>query len=165
MESIFSSNNMDKPFFLAVGIVQTTPCVRLPSAILRHASRANSKTVDSPPRPSGRSLGRQIDGEVKRRLEISHRRCLGKSPSILPRVYLMGGTTTSGRVPGCAGKAVPMRDNTIVVLWSDHGYHQGEKRSFRKFSLWEEATHVPFIIYDPRPGKNEIRGIVPRPSR
>ena len=41
-------------------------------------------------------------------------------------------------------------ENTIVVVWSDHGYHQGEKRSFRKFSLWEEATRVPFIIYDPR---------------
>lgn len=44
-------------------------------------------------------------------------------------------------------------DNTIVVLWSDHGYHFGEKRSFRKFSLWEESTRVPLIIHDPRPGK------------
>ena len=41
------------------------------------------------------------------------------------------------------------KDNTIVVLWSDHGYHFGEKRSHRKFSLWEEATRVPFIILDP----------------
>jgi len=46
--------------------------------------------------------------------------------------------------------ASPYADNTIVVLWSDHGYHQGEKRSFRKFSLWEEATRVPFIIWDTR---------------
>ena len=36
------------------------------------------------------------------------------------------------------------------MLWSDHGYHLGEKRSFRKFSLWEEATHVPFVIWDTR---------------
>ncbi|MDA7933026.1 sulfatase-like hydrolase/transferase, partial [Mariniblastus sp.] len=43
--------------------------------------------------------------------------------------------------------------NTIIVLWSDHGFHQGEKRSFRKFSLWEESTRVPFIILDPRPGQ------------
>jgi arylsulfatase A-like enzyme len=49
----------------------------------------------------------------------------------------------------------PHADNTIIVLWSDHGYHQGEKRSFRKFSLWEEATRVPFIIVDPRPGKTK----------
>jgi len=44
----------------------------------------------------------------------------------------------------------PHADNTIVVLWSDHGYHLGEKRSFRKFTLWEEATRVPFILHDPR---------------
>lgn len=42
------------------------------------------------------------------------------------------------------------KNNTIVVLWSDHGYHFGEKRSHRKFSLWEESTRVPFIILDPR---------------
>lgn len=41
------------------------------------------------------------------------------------------------------------KNNTIIVFWSDHGYHLGEKRSFRKFTLWEEATRVPFIIYDP----------------
>src|SRR5690606_32563498 len=46
----------------------------------------------------------------------------------------------------------------IVVLWSDHGYHLGEKQSFRKFSLWEEATRSPLIIYDPRKksGQNRV---------
>jgi len=44
----------------------------------------------------------------------------------------------------------PYRDNTVIVLWSDHGYHHGEKRSFKKFSLWEESTRTPFIIIDPR---------------
>lgn len=37
-------------------------------------------------------------------------------------------------------------DNTVVVIWSDHGYHLGEKNTFKKFTLWEEATKVPFII-------------------
>ncbi len=41
-------------------------------------------------------------------------------------------------------------NNTIVVLWSDHGFHLGEKRTFSKFSLWEEGTRTPFIIWDPR---------------
>jgi arylsulfatase A-like enzyme len=35
------------------------------------------------------------------------------------------------------------RENTIVVLWGDHGWHLGEKSHWRKFSLWEEATRAP----------------------
>ena len=35
----------------------------------------------------------------------------------------------------------PYRDNTIVVLWSDHGYHLGEKDHWGKGTLWEEGTH------------------------
>jgi len=45
--------------------------------------------------------------------------------------------------------ASPCCDNTIVVLWSDHGYHLGEKRHWEKFALWEKTTHVPYIIVAP----------------
>jgi len=34
----------------------------------------------------------------------------------------------------------PMANDTQVVLWSDHGWHLGEKLHWRKFSLWEEST-------------------------
>jgi arylsulfatase A-like enzyme len=37
------------------------------------------------------------------------------------------------------------RDNTIVVLWSDHGWSLGEKSHWRKFALWEEPTRTVFI--------------------
>jgi arylsulfatase A-like enzyme len=36
------------------------------------------------------------------------------------------------------------RDNTIVVLLSDHGWHLGEKRHWQKYTLWEEATRVNY---------------------
>ncbi|NBB80495.1 MAG: sulfatase-like hydrolase/transferase [Verrucomicrobia bacterium] len=38
------------------------------------------------------------------------------------------------------------RDNTIVVIWGDHGWHLGEKLRFRKATLWRESTRVPFLI-------------------
>ena len=40
------------------------------------------------------------------------------------------------------------RDNTIVVLWGDHGYDVGEKK-IAKSALWEQTTRTPLIIYAP----------------
>lgn len=37
-------------------------------------------------------------------------------------------------------------NNTIVVLWSDHGYHLGEKNRFAKQALWQRATKSVLII-------------------
>lgn len=47
----------------------------------------------------------------------------------------------------------PYADNTIIVLWSDHGYQLGEKNRFAKHALWEEATRAPLIFSVP--GKNK----------
>ena len=41
------------------------------------------------------------------------------------------------------------RNNTVVVLWGDHGWHLGEKHHWRKFALWEEATRAPLIWVAP----------------
>ncbi len=42
-------------------------------------------------------------------------------------------------------KDSPYYDNTVIVLWSDHGYHHGEKGNWGKHTLWERTTNVPFI--------------------
>jgi arylsulfatase A-like enzyme len=43
----------------------------------------------------------------------------------------------------------PHRENTIVVLWSDHGWHLGEKQHWQKFTAWRACTRVPLIIRVP----------------
>jgi arylsulfatase A-like enzyme len=40
-------------------------------------------------------------------------------------------------------------DNTVVMLWSDHGWHLGEKLHWRKFALWEEATRNVLMCVAP----------------
>ena len=65
----------------------------------------------------------------------------------------------------------PHAKNTIVVLFSDHGYHLGEKQRWSKFSLWERTTHVPFIISVPSvvefartPAADKAGGILANPT-
>ena len=40
-------------------------------------------------------------------------------------------------------------ENTIVVLWSDHGFHLGEKQITGKNTLWDRSTRVPLIFAGP----------------
>jgi arylsulfatase A-like enzyme len=49
--------------------------------------------------------------------------------------------------------AGPQADNTIVMLYADHGYHLGEKQRWSKFSLWERTTRVPFMVSAPGAAK------------
>ena len=61
-----------------------------------------------------------------------------------------------GHVLSALEKSV-YRDNTIVVLWGDHGYHIGEKDHFSKSALWQETTRTPLIIYAPGVSKSQSR--------
>ena len=43
----------------------------------------------------------------------------------------------------------PYAEDTNIILFSDHGYHIGEKDRVSKHSLWEESTRVPLIVVRP----------------
>ena len=53
-----------------------------------------------------------------------------------------------GRVADALEKS-PHAGNTIFVLWSDNGWHLGEKRHWHKSTLWQRSTHVPLIFSGP----------------
>ncbi|TWT55663.1 sulfatase [Allorhodopirellula solitaria] len=143
----------DKPFFLAVGIVKPHLAFVCPEQFFDLIEQP----VEPPPIQSrdlvdvpwvGRSMAKLSD-DLKFRNDEAWQR--------VRHAYLACNAWADfniGRVLDALA-ASPHADNTVVVLWSDHGYHQGEKRSFRKFSLWEESTRVPLIIYDPRRHQGE----------
>ncbi len=57
--------------------------------------------------------------------------------------------------------ASPAASNTIIVLWSDHGWHLGEKGITGKNTLWERSTRVPLLFAGPGVKANAV---VTRPA-
>ena len=53
-----------------------------------------------------------------------------------------------GRILDCIDSS-ELRENTIVILTSDHGWGMGEKDYLYKNSLWQESTRVPLIMRVP----------------
>jgi len=56
-------------------------------------------------------------------------------------------------------KDSPYADNTLVVMWSDHGWHLGEKEHWGKATGWFESTRIPMIIVPP--GVRQPEGFEP----
>lgn len=57
-----------------------------------------------------------------------------------------------------AVEASPYKDNTIIVLWSDQGFHHGEKGHWGKHTLWQRTTQVPFVWSGPGIAKDKKVG-------
>jgi len=53
--------------------------------------------------------------------------------------------------------ASPAAKNTIIVFWSDNGFHLGEKQHLHKFTLWDRSTRLPFIVVAPGVTREQTR--------
>lgn len=146
------SRTQSRPMFIGLGFYQPHPPWRLPrwafdlypDEALRLPEYRPEDLDDVP--ETARKLARLplIDGE-KSNFELV--RELGTHRAIL-QAYLAAMSHTDqmlGQVLDCLD-AGPHANNTDVVLWSDHGYHLGEKLHLRKATLWEKSTRVPLVI-------------------
>ncbi|MDE0107151.1 MAG: sulfatase [Bryobacterales bacterium] len=145
----------DKPFFLAVGFVRphvpyTAPkeffdLYPLESVVM--PSVPPGEMDDIPLLGKAMALGTLQGGDHRNVLDIGTNYW-----TEMVRAYLACVTFVDAQ----AGKVLraladsPYADNTIVVFWSDHGQHLGEKRHWRKQALWEESTRVPLAVRLPK---------------
>jgi arylsulfatase A-like enzyme len=139
----------DRSFFLAVGIFRPHLPWYVPPKYFDmyppdkiSLPNVNEDDLDDVP-PIGRKIAKP-DGDHKRVIEHNQWR---KAVS----AYL----ASISFADACVGRVIdaldrsPYAKNTVIVLWSDHGWHLGEKLHWRKFALWEEATHNVLMMVVP----------------
>lgn len=140
----------ERPFFLAVGIYRPHLPWYVPRKYFELFPLAD---VELP-----RRLENDLDDLPERAVEIArrggdyHRRVLAADqwrPAV--QGYLASVAFADAMV-GLLLDALdrsPQADNTVVVLWSDHGWQFGEKEHWRKFALWDNLTRVVLMIRAP----------------
>jgi arylsulfatase A-like enzyme len=154
------TKSREKPLFLAVGLTKPHLPWYVPQKYFDKfpletiaLPKINDRDLDDVP-PAGRKIARPEGDHAKVIAADQYRAAV--------QAYLAAiafADAEIGRLVDGLDKS-PHRDNTIVVLWGDHGWHLGEKLHWRKFSLWEESARAPLIVVAPqvtRPGTRSSR--------
>lgn len=133
-----------KPLFLAVGIYRPHMPWYVPDEFY---DRYDEADITPPTNPDGwdRNIPKALLKNTRRFREFT-----GKpGPSHGYASCMTYADFELGRLLD-AFKKSPIAENTIIVLWTDHGWHLGEKGHFSKFTLWEESTRVPLVLSYPQ---------------
>ncbi|QEG43321.1 sulfatase-like hydrolase/transferase [Roseimaritima ulvae] len=141
----------DKPFFMAVGFVRPHVPYTAPSEFfdLYDLDKINVPDVPADEMSDIPLMGKSIAyGTIK---TGDHYAVVNLSDSYWKEMvygYLACVSFADAQVGKVLDALANSKhaDNTIVVLWSDHGQHLGEKKHWRKQTLWEEATRVPLCF-------------------
>ena len=144
------NKNHEKPFFMACGLYKPHLSWAVPQKYydlyplgeikLPEVQKGDLKDIP----PAGLKMIKKTNDD--------HRKILkAKRWEETIRAYLASISYTDmnvGRILDALERS-QYKDNTIIVLWSDHGWNLGEKQRWRKFALWEQTTRVPYIWYVP----------------
>ena len=134
----------DKPFFLAVGLSKP----HLPFAVpAKWFDKFPLESIELPPHRDDDLDDVPPAGIKMSKRDSDHAKVLKSGRwKELVQAYLASIAFCDAQVGRLLEgfEASPYRDNTIVVLWSDHGWSLGEKEHWRKFALWEEPTRTVF---------------------
>jgi uncharacterized sulfatase len=136
----------DEPFFIAVGFFRPhTPYV----APKKYYDMYPLETVQLPPMPAN------DHADIPAPALMSMNKEEKNLDPLLARQALQGymaATTFMDAQLGIVLKELDrlkLRENTVVLYMSDHGYHSGEHGLWKKLSLFEESSRVPLIISAP----------------
>ncbi|WP_291967649.1 sulfatase [Maribacter sp.] len=151
----------DKPFFLGLGFLKPHLEWIAPKKYWDMYEDVDLQLTDQHEGPvNGAAMGLHASFELRARADIPNYGDIeDEQAKNLKRAYL----ATVSYVDAQIGKMLNaleeegLKDNTIVMLWSDHGWHLGDMGIWGKATNYEIATRVPLIVSTPNmPGA--IRG-------
>ncbi|MDD2601258.1 MAG: sulfatase [Kiritimatiellae bacterium] len=147
-----------KPFFLAVGLIKPHLPFGSPAQYMAPYRNITLPAIPHPEKPAGKTTWHG-SGEFKRY------NSWGKDPNTdaafaeeVRKHYAACVTFADAQVGRILRQlqATGEADNTIIVLWGDHGWHLGEHAVWGKHTLFEESLRSPLIICQPgmkKPGQ------------
>lgn len=153
----------DKPFFLGLGFQKPHLPFVAPKKYWDLYKRENIKLavnqnlIDGTP-----EFAYHTFGELRAFTDIDNNTKLGEPlPEAKQKELIHGYMACVSYVDAQLGKILDeldrlkLTDNTVIVLWGDHGYHLGDHTLWNKHSNFEQATRIPFIFSGPGVAKGE----------
>ena len=152
------TSDTSKPFFLAVGIIRPHLPFGAPAKYLAQYKGVELPPIKHPAKPDGKTTWHgsgefmkynrwqknpNLDADFATEVRRHYAACVTYADAQIGRILEQ--LEKSGAA-----------DNTIIVLWGDHGWHLGEHGIWGKHALFEESLHSPLIITYPtikNPGK------------
>ncbi len=142
-----------EPFFLAVGFVKPHLPFVAPKKYWDLYDRASFKLAEVRAAPEGApSYAPQSGGELRQYSGIPES---GPIPDDLQRTLLHGYHAAVSYMDAQLGRVLAELDklglaqNTIVVLWGDHGWHLGDHGIWCKHTNYEQAARIPLLVAGP----------------
>ncbi|MHA7830235.1 MAG: sulfatase [Flagellimonas sp.] len=153
----FIKSQNEKPYFLAVGMAKPhdpyiapkkyydlypMETIRLPQ-VPENWSAPNERSfpMKNPVFPKGKEVFDEFSEQDKKEFLRSYYACISFMDAQVGKIL-------------DALKESDKLDETIIVLFGDHGYHLGEQNWWNKFTLFEKSTSAPFIIADASNAQN-----------
>ncbi|MBF0199233.1 MAG: sulfatase, partial [Planctomycetes bacterium] len=151
----FDREKSGKPFFLGVGFVRPHTPLHVPQ---KYFDMFPEDKVQLPILKEGDNEDTYLRKSITAGKGLKYFRLLKESyPNKLQglKAFTRAYLASVAAVDDCIGQVIKaldstgLKNNTIVVLTSDHGFNLGEKDFLFKNSLWEESTRVPLVIRAP----------------
>lgn len=151
---IKTSKTNNEPFFLAVGFVKPHLPFVAPKKYwdMHDPAKLAMPERDNPP-DGAPKYAPQFGGELRRYKNMP----AGVKPlnEKLTRHLIHGYYAATSYMDACAGlvldalEANGLAENTIVVLWGDHGWHLGDHGMWCKHTNYEQANRIPLLVSVP----------------